>query len=62
MEAIGMTGPANFPGDIFDPLVVRDEPFFSYHVFKCTCIVLDEAPLLGGVDLLKSGELEVGST
>ena len=57
-----MTGPVNCPEDILNPTVIRDEPLFSYHDSKCTCIILDEAPLLGVVDLLASGELEVGST
>ena len=62
MEPLRMTGPVNCPEDILNPTVIRDEPLFSYHDFKCTCIILDEAPLLGVVDLLTSGELEVGST
>ena len=58
------TGPAICPEattrDVFEPIAIQDEQLFCYTVFKFIHIKLNEAPLLGDVDLLAARELEPG--
>ena len=45
---------------VFDPTAIWNEPLFCYHVSKFIRIKLSKSSLLGDMDLLAAGELELG--
>lgn len=47
--------------DVLNSTAIRDEALRSHLVFKLIRVELGKAPLLGDVDLLAAGELELGS-
>lgn len=47
--------------DVLDSTAIGDESLRRHLVFKFICVELGESPLLGDVDLLAAGELELGS-